>query len=310
MNIVAYTSSLNQKAALRRCIRALLDQTYPVREIIVVDNRSSDGTPLEAFPEKVTLVCHLRNLGTSGAAATAFEYAFAAQYDWMWVLDQDSVPRKDALEKLVTLYESFTPEFQKQIGVLSSLVVVDPREELVYGHLLTRRGAKLIRLDQGAPYCESDTTIWSGSLYRVEAAKTAGLPRFGTKGYWEDFGLDMGDIEFGYRIKRAGFRVVVHPSSIIDHYVGDITEVNLGDRRLFTSNHPPSRRYLSFRNMVYFWLYIHADRHLLPVIFFLIWKLCKTMITIVVMEDSRNAKLWACMEGACDGLFKKLHRRY
>lgn len=268
MKIAAYTSSLNNKQSLDKCIQALLDQTYPVGEIIVVDNRSSDGTASEAFPRQVTLICHLQNLGTSGAVTTAFEYAFAQNYGWLWVLDQDSIPRKDALEKLVQLYNGFEFAFQRQIGVLGSLVIVDPNQQLSFLHFLTSKGTQLVRVDPNEMYCECDTTIWSGSLYNLEAVRKVGLPRFGMDGYWEDFCLDWGDLEFGYRIKCAGYKIVVDPKSIVDHRIGKVTHVTLLGRKLITSNHLPFRRYLSFRNMVYFWLYLHPARRLVPVVFF------------------------------------------
>jgi GT2 family glycosyltransferase len=310
LNVVAYTSSLNDKKALRRCIDALLAQTYPLREIIVVDNRSSDGTSGEAFPEKVTLICHLRNLGTSGAAATAFQYALANDYKWVWVLDQDSIPRRDALERLVEFHQSFPPKDQTNIGILSSLVILDPERSLLYTIRLTPRGPRLVKVDPTSRYCECDATIWSGSLYRLEAVKKVGFPRFGVQGYWEDFCLDYGDIEFGYRIKQAGYKVLVHPSSKIDHCVGKISQASLLGRRVYTSNHPPFRRYLSFRNTVNFWLYIHPDRQLFPVLLFLAYRLSMTISTILLIEDNRTAKIWACIKGAWDGLRKKLHYRF
>jgi rhamnosyltransferase len=307
MKIAAYTSSLNSKDALNACIQALLDQTYPVPEIIVVDNRSSDGTTLQAFPPQVTLLCHLRNLGTSGAAATAFEWALERNYDWLWVLDQDTIPRKDALEKLVARYESFDTESRHRVGILASLVILDPSAEFSIVHLLTARGTRHIRIPQDGEYRECDTTIWSGSLYNLDAVKRVGFPRFGTKGYWEDFCLDWGDLEFGYRIKRAGYRVIVEPKSVIGHRIGKVTQATVLGRKVFTSNHPPFRRYLSLRNMVYFWLYIHPERGVLTVIGSLLSTLGKTVATILLAEGDRRTKVWACLRGAWDGVFKRLH---
>jgi GT2 family glycosyltransferase len=308
--VAAYTSSLDDKRSLKRCIQAILDQTYPVAQIIVVDNRSSDGTTLEVFPDRVTFICHIRNLGTSGAAATAMEYALAENYGWLWVLDQDTIPRKNALEKLMDLYKSFDCEFQSQIGILGSSVILDPNEKMSFVHLLTSKGTKLLKVNPSKAYCECDTTIWSGSLYNLQAVKKVGLPRFGFRGYWEDFCLDWGDLEFGFRFKRAGYKVLVVPSSVIDHRIGRVTHGTLLGRKVFTSHHSPLRRYLSFRNMVYFWIYIHPARRLLPVIFFLGLTLGKTIMHILLMEKNRREKTWACLRGSWDGLCKNLHRRY
>jgi len=192
VNIVAYTSSLNDKSALKRCIHALLNQTYSVSEIIVVDNGSSDGTTLETFPDKVTLICNAKNLGVGGAVATAIQYALTKNYDWIWVLDQDSVPRKDALFKLVELYNSFPPALQKQTGVLSSLCVYPGIKKEVHGTLLTPMGKRSVRVAPKELYYECDATIWSGSMYSLHSVRKVGLPRYGMQGYWDDFGMDWG----------------------------------------------------------------------------------------------------------------------
>jgi rhamnosyltransferase len=285
----------------------LLEQTYPIREILVVDNRSSDGTQSQTFPPPVTLLCHLKNLGTSGAAATAFEWALERKYDWLWVLDQDTLPKKDALERLVELYGTFDLESRRRVGILASLVVFDPTTDFSIVHLLTPRGTRLVKVGPREHHRGCDTTIWSGSLYNLDAVSKVGLPRFGPAGYWDDFCLDWGDLEFGYRIKRAGYRVIVDPTSIITHQIGKVTRATVLGQTVRTSNHPPFRRYLSFRNMCYFWLYLHPDRRVLSVIAFLLVTLGKTMLTILLVEENARDKLWACVRGVWHGVSKQLH---
>jgi glycosyltransferase involved in cell wall biosynthesis len=76
------------------------------REILIVDNASTDGTAELAYPEIVTVVRNQLNLGISSAVKTGLEYARAHGYDWLWVLDADSRPRPDALELLTHLVEA------------------------------------------------------------------------------------------------------------------------------------------------------------------------------------------------------------
>lgn len=310
MNIVAYISSLNDKQALKRCIYALLCQTYPVGEIIVVDNRSSDGTPLETFPERVTLICHLRNLGTSGAVATAFQYALAKDYEWIWVLDQDTIPKANALEKLVELYRSFSLEHQQKIGILSSLVVLSPSETVIHGRRLTRGGTRPTRVDPTQVYYECDATIWSGSMYNLKAVQKVGLPRFGTNGCWEDFSLDYGDLEFSFRIKRAGYRVIGHNLSHIVHPVGKTRYLRFFTHTIFSTNHSAFRRYLYFRNMVYFWMYLNPNKNLFAIILYMSYRFLANCSKILLLEENRWRKIHACLLGIWDGLQKHLHHHY
>lgn len=310
MNIVAYSSSLNGKQALKILIEALLSQTYPTKEIIVVENRSTDGTSLESFPPQVTFISHLRNLGTSGAAATAFQYAQSRGYEWLWVLDQDTVPKPDALEKLVELYRSLDPELQERTGILSSLVILHPTDKVIHGRRLTRGGVRPAKVDPTKLYYECDATIWSGSLYNLKAVQKVGLPRFGLNGCWEDFCLDYGDIEFSFRIKQAGYRVFGHNFSHIIHPVGRTKHRRLLTHTIYSTNHSPFRRYLYFRNMVYFWLYLYPGKNMFILVLYLAYRLLANSVKICLLEENRARKIQGCLVGIWDGLRKQLHHRH
>ncbi len=310
MNIVAYTSSLNGKAALKACIESLKAQTYPIREIIVVDNRSTDGSSEETYPPEVTLICHLRNLGTSGAVGTAFEYAERKGYDWIWVLDQDTIPKSDALEKMVELYRGFDEEERSKIGVISSEVVLKPSDIVVHGRQLTPGGVRPTYVKPGQVYYECDATIWSGSLYNMEAVKKVGPPRFGERGCWEDLSLDYGDLEYSYRVKTAGYKVLGHTQSLIFHPVGKTKYFQFFSLKIYSTNHSAFRRYLYFRNMVYFWLYLYPNKKILTTLFFMTFRLVANLGKIFLMEGGRFNKLAASLVGVWDGLNKNLSNRY
>lgn len=119
MRILTHIHTFNDEDVIERALQAILAQTYTAHEILLVDDGSSDQTLKRVFPEQVTVIQHQSNLGTSGTVSTGLQYALTKPYDWLWVLDADSLPRQDALEKLVDLYMSFDPATQRTIGVLS-----------------------------------------------------------------------------------------------------------------------------------------------------------------------------------------------
>jgi rhamnosyltransferase len=309
MKIAAYVCYFEDKEAVVGCVRALMTQSRPPEEILVVDNGSQEPLASNELPRGVIRLCHQRNLGTSGAAATAFEYALERDYDALWVLDQDSRPRADALEKLLRLHDSFSREERRRIGILATCPVLDG-EPLYVRLLLSPRGLKQAPLNPEEPFGECDTAIWSGSLYRIDAVRKVGLPRFGRDGHWHDFALDYGDLEFGFRIKEAGYKVLVHPSSFLDHRIGSERRVRWLGRTLVVSDHPLQRRYLSARNMVYFWLYLHPRRRLLGSLTFLSAALGKGMLVTLLVETDPWPKIGAWVRGARDGVFKRLDRKF
>jgi rhamnosyltransferase len=310
IKVAAYTCSWNDKELVHRCLAAIRQQTYPVEKILVVDNRSSDGTPLEVFPDDVTLVCHMRNLGVGGGAASAIQFAIDCHCDWLWVLDQDSVPMQDALEQLIELFLSFPPAERGRIGLLSSTPQLDAENQYRLGHLLSPTGHHVVRIPEGTRFFEADANIWSGSMYNLNAVRQVGMPRFGAAGVWDDFNMDIGDLEFSWRIKRAGYRILVCPASTLVHKIGNLSTTVLWGRTFVTSNHSALRRYLSTRNWVYFRLYLNPDRKLLPVLLSLTWRIANEILHIGVLERNRRRKVRACIVGAWDGLRRRIGRNY
>jgi GT2 family glycosyltransferase len=102
--VSAVIPNWNRKADLREAILALKAQTYPILEIIVVDNNSSDGTREmveQEFPEVVfiqsphNIVIQSLNIG-----------AKTAKGEIIYHQDNDGVPFPDTIEKLMNILDS------------------------------------------------------------------------------------------------------------------------------------------------------------------------------------------------------------
>jgi rhamnosyltransferase len=290
-------------------IEAILKQSYPVNEILVVDNASTKPI-LQDSRQDVTKIRNSKNVGPGGALVTGFRYALENGYDWMWIFDGDSKPRSDALEKLVELYKSLEPEDQARVGALSCSQVLEPSELLFQGRRLTPSGPRLPDSDGACSYHECDSSLWSGSLFRLNAVREVGLPRCGTTGYWEDLSFDQGDVEFYHRITRAGYRVLVHRSSLVNHLVGQSKEVRFLGRNFLSTNHRPDRRYLYFRNLVYFWFHLYPQKNLPGLSVWFVCRLIVTVSSILLFESQPASKTWACVRGTWDGLRKNIERKY
>jgi rhamnosyltransferase len=308
MRVLGHIHTFNSEDVIGPCLEALLHQTYPLEEILIVDNGSTDGTLAGPLPERVTVVQHDANVGPGGAVNTGFRYAQSKQFDWIWVFDADTTPHRDALERLLQLYDRLLAEGAPHIGVLSSRVAT-PISPMIYCSL-TPSGPRPVSVPAGQDYCDSDTALWSGSLFNLRAVTAVGYPLAGRLGYWEQLGFDMGDIEFCYRLRRAGYRVLVHQHSVIDHTLGSPRQVSILGRTFSTSNHAPYRRHLIYRNLVYFWMHIYRDRRTVPMLLFLARRLTIASATIVLFESGRLRKLHAALRGAWDGLRRNMSSRY
>ena len=107
MKVDVVVVTYNRKVLLIECLQSLLRQTYPVNRIILIDNASTDGT-MEILKEKGFLDLdimdyHLMesNLGGSGGFYEGLKIASNMQSDWVWIMDDDSIPDNDCLEQLI-----------------------------------------------------------------------------------------------------------------------------------------------------------------------------------------------------------------
>jgi GT2 family glycosyltransferase len=314
MRMLGHIHALNDEEVIDRSVGSLMEQTYPLDEILLVDNGSTDSTLERTFPDKVTIIREKVNGGTSGAVFTGMRYAIEKNYDWIYILDADSVPHRDALEKLVALYQSFPPELQATVWRLSSLPVEAPRAEPRHGVVFTPRGCEIVIPDPGREVYECDSTIWSGSLYKMAAVRGLGLPN-------PDYVLDWGEYEYGYLGKQRGYRAFVHQGSTMDHSVCDkeLPEYVLGigplSVRIKQLKLPAIRLYYIFRNTLYFWVHIYYKgnfgRYLLqssksPNLLHLVLY----VVRVLFLSEHRRTDLQACARGVWDGLGKKMQRRY
>ena len=101
--VCAVVVTRDRRELLRECLRALRDQERLVEQVLVVDNASSDGTDAmvrEDFPEAHLLSLE-QNLGGAGGFHRGMAWAHAHGYEWLWLMDDDTLVRGDTLATLL-----------------------------------------------------------------------------------------------------------------------------------------------------------------------------------------------------------------
>jgi rhamnopyranosyl-N-acetylglucosaminyl-diphospho-decaprenol beta-1,3/1,4-galactofuranosyltransferase len=267
LSIASVTTAYNAAKVLPRQMDALLRQSLPLKEIIVVDNASTDGTAsllAERYPQ-VTVLSMPANLGAAGAWAEGLKYAARQRkHDWIWAFDDDSIPGPNALEGLLLAAQSQDCRSQDshnqashnqdsndgEIGMIAVLPV--HRETgIAYPPLLWRDGFR--RPHQALlnrPVWFADLAIASGLMVRREVVEKVGLPR-------ADFFMDFFDFEYCLRARSYGYRIAVATGVQLSHEVGRARHVRLPGFRALWPDHAPWREYYISRNFAYvvWWLY-------------------------------------------------------
>ena len=100
-SVCAVVVTYNRLELLKQCVEALRAQSAGC-DILIVDNASTDGTVRWAAGQQG---CHYRNTGSNLGGAGGFNrgmrWAVEAGYGFVWVMDDDTLPEPDALEKLL-----------------------------------------------------------------------------------------------------------------------------------------------------------------------------------------------------------------
>ncbi|GAA2040861.1 glycosyltransferase [Agromyces tropicus] len=102
--VVAVVVAYNRRDLLAEVLEALAGQTQPLARVVVVDNASTDDSAdvARTAGELVDLVELPRNTGGAGGFAAGMAVALADHRpDWLWLMDDDTVPTPTALAELL-----------------------------------------------------------------------------------------------------------------------------------------------------------------------------------------------------------------
>ena len=225
--VAAVFACYNRRDTALECVRRLKAQTRPLDRVIVADNASTDGSAedLRRLGWETLEVLEIGdNLGNAGGVRAAMEHAFAQGMDAVWILDDDSWPRPDALEEMlrspwrddVVIHplqeDPATGRFTWPLQVVAgdgSVSLIHSRKELPDQPLVRSRG------------------VWTGAMVPKKVRDAAGP----VKG---ELFIRGEDEEYPWRIEQAGFATYAVPAAVMDHPgPADLVEWRFLGRRLF-----------------------------------------------------------------------------
>ncbi len=94
----------NRLELLKDCLFSLMNQTYPIDKVIIINNASTDGTIefLNGFNDlPLHIISESCNTGGAGGFYKGVKTAFEQGFDWVFLMDDDVYPEKNCLEKLM-----------------------------------------------------------------------------------------------------------------------------------------------------------------------------------------------------------------
>ncbi len=96
----------NRADLLIETVKSILSQSYPVSEIIIIDDGSMDDTGIRVKALNNPLIKYTKQANT-GQNIARHNGVLAAENDWVALCDSDDLWLDDHIERLVTLIQSF-----------------------------------------------------------------------------------------------------------------------------------------------------------------------------------------------------------
>lgn len=197
------------------CLSSVARARYP-REFfktLVIDNGSTDGSIdfVKTNFADVEVVVNEKNLGFAGGNNVGMRYAIDHNFDYVYLLNQDTVVSEDFINEAVVVART-----DARIGAVQSKLLLHDKPELLNsrGNMIHYLGFAFaggyLEIDRPLEISEIAYASGASCLLNVSALKEVGLFNDGFFMYHEDTDL-------GWRFWLAGWRVVLAPKSAVYH---------------------------------------------------------------------------------------------
>jgi GT2 family glycosyltransferase/SAM-dependent methyltransferase len=267
MNILPKVSIIvlnwNGLVDTKECLESLQNVAYENKEIIVVDNGSSDGSQeyIRKNYHDVILLENNENLGYAEGNNRGIQVALEKGAEYIFLLNNDTLVDNDAIFKLIEISKT-----DARIGFLGPKIYYysEPIRIWSAGGKLSKwfihSGGKHIgyrKIDRGQFECIKETDYVSGCAILIKKSVFEQIGLFDPKFfcYYEEADLIV-------RSKRKGFKVIFVPKAKVWHKISSSLGANtrkfiyyqIRNRMLFTFKHTSKKEWNLF--ITYFLLFV------------------------------------------------------
>jgi GT2 family glycosyltransferase len=204
----------NSGELIGKTLRSLHNQTYPVREVIIIDNASTDSSAvdLEGCYPQVKVVRLEKNIGFAAANNYAVRL-ISKECHWFALLNPDAFPEPTWLESLMDAVKHH-PEY-----TFFGSRLMKAKEPSRYDGTGDNYHVSGLVWREGHGYA-ADTSVHkekeifspcaAAALYRKDAFIEA-------NGFDEDFFCYVEDVDLGFRLRLLGYHCLYLPDSMAYH---------------------------------------------------------------------------------------------
>jgi GT2 family glycosyltransferase len=284
----------NRVDELVPCLESFACIDYPNFEVVVIDNGSEDEsvpTVKRDFPW-VTLIENRENLGFCRGNNVGLRYALEHGFDYVLLLNSDTKVLPGLVHELVA-----TLEADPRIAIAGAKNILMENPDFTWGKYgVVTWGPMLVKTigrfapdeRRGDPPCDVDWVIANGCLVSRAALEKVGL-------FDEEFWQCNEDVDWSYRARAAGFRVVYADRAAILHKGG--SSADLTQKKVFSYGYFIGRNAFMFARK-------HANPFQMAKLFVMVWLGVLGRITFHLLDNAKHAVLsqQAFVRGMMDGM--------
>lgn len=242
---------------LRACVESILSQTAPAKQVIVVDNASTDGSADFLLSEHPSVDRIQMDSNTGFAAANNRAIAYANDCRWIALLNPDAVARSDWLENLLKAARDH-PDYSffgcRQLDAANPTILDGAGDIYHVSGLAWRRfHGHPDHHNARSEVEEVFSPCAAAALFDRSAVQRAG-------GFDERFFCYFEDVDLSFRLRLAGHRCAYVPDAVVSH-VGSATTAADSDFAVYHGHR--NLVWTFFKNMPRRLLWRYLPQHIL-----------------------------------------------
>ena len=204
MNVAVVIVTYNRLNLLKECIYNALNQNNIYTELVIVNNKSNDGTYeyLETLSDdRIHCIHEQNNIGGAGGFHDGLEYAYKyTQCEWFLLIDDDAIIDNNYIKEIQS---KMTTDYEAYAGTVYVNNEIDIRHR-------TRKDNGTVAIEEyDKPFFKCDIATFCGLLVSRKLVKEIGYPR-------REFFIWEDDTEYCYRFMNISSILVV-TSAILNH---------------------------------------------------------------------------------------------
>ncbi|MGQ7884809.1 glycosyltransferase family 2 protein [Paenibacillus sp. WC2504] len=214
IHIVTYNSSEH----IDDCLNAVIMQSYPINQIVIIDNASKDNTleKLQKWSDRILLVKNTKNNGFAGGHNQALRMT---DTDFCLILNPDVVLDEDYVLKTIEAIEN-TPSAGSSTGKL--LFKADPKHIDSTGLIINKARRAF---DRGAHQSSEgfqlpEEVFGASGAAAMYSRKMINDISLDGEFFDEDFFAYKEDVDVAWRAQLLGWKAQYEPSAIAYHERG------------------------------------------------------------------------------------------